>query len=197
MLIFRIRRRLALPLIRLVQRVRIFWYSALSTNRVIGTPVLYQPLQAVGNGQIRFASSVRIGVFPSPCFLNSYAYIEARGRQSKVTIGAGTWINNGFKCIAEHKSITIGENCIFGTNIEILDSDFHGLGLDERGVSKPEWAQSVILEDNVFVGSNARILKGVRIGAGSVIANSSLVIGDIPSMVVAGGVPAKVIRTIS
>lgn len=190
----RIRRRLAHFTIRLVQRARILWYALLSTNSAVGQPVLYQPMQTVGNGSIRFDSNVRIGVFPSPGFLDSYAYIEARKQTARVKMGAGTWINNGFRCIAEHSSITIGENCLIGANVEILDSDFHGLSLHQRHLSKSEWAAAVILEDNVFVGSNVRILKGVKIGAGSVIANSSVVVSDIPPMVIAAGIPAKVIR---
>ena len=197
MLIARLRRRLAQVAMRIVQRVRIIWYAALSTNAAVGRPVLHQPLQISGRGTIRFQPNVRIGVFPSPGFLDCYAYIEARNPRAQISFGSGTWINNGFRCIAEHSSISIGENCLIGTSVEILDSDFHGIGLHERGISKPEWAAPVVLEDNVFVGSNVRILKGVRNGAGSVIANSSVVIADVPPRVVAAGVPAKVIRSIA
>lgn len=192
----RIRRRLALIAIQIVQRVRIVWYAALCTNISLGRPVLYQPLQLAGLGNITFKPNVRIGVFPSPEFLSSYAYIEARNPSAQVQLGSGTWINNGFRCVAEHSSITIGENCLIGANVEILDSDFHGLGLHERGLSMPEWAAPVVLEDNLLIGSNVRILKGVRIGKGSVIANSSVVIEDIPPMAIAAGMPAKVIRSI-
>jgi maltose O-acetyltransferase len=88
----------------------------------------------------------------------------------------------------------IGANCHIGANVEILDSDFHGLRIEERSISKPEWAAPVVIEERVFVGSNVRILKGVRIGMGAVIANSSLVTSDIPPMGVAAGIPAKIIR---
>lgn len=179
------------------QRSRILWYSVLSNNRITGSPVLSQPLQAVGRGTIRFEPGVHIGVFPSPGFLDGYAYIEARHEGARVSIGAGTWINNGFRCVAEHTSISIGANCLIGANVEIIDSDFHGLRPEDRGQSKVGWAAPVAIEDGVFLGSNVRIMKGVRVGAGSVIANSSVVISDIPAMVVAAGVPAKVIRTIS
>ncbi|WP_240125138.1 acyltransferase [Thermomonas alba] len=197
MLILKIRRRLALVAILIVQKLRIAWYFLLSTNRVSGHPVLHQPLQAAGAGVISFESSVRLGVFPSPGFLDSYAYIEARSPNAMVILGAGTWVNNGFRCIAEHSSIRIGRGCLIGANVEILDSDFHGIAPAERGISKPEWAAPVVVEDNVFIGSNVRILKGVRIGAGAVIANSAVVIADIPPMVVAAGIPAKVIRPIA
>lgn len=197
MLIVKVRRRIAPIVIRLIQQFRIMWYRGLSTGAVIGCPLLLQPLQAVGSGSIHFCSNVHVGVFPSPGFLDTYAYVEARNGTASVYFGSGTWINNGFRCIAEHTSITIGENCLIGANVEILDSDFHGLGLHERGISRPEWAAPVVLENNVFVGSNARILKGVRIGEGAIIANSSVVIADVPPMVVEAGVPAKVIRSIT
>lgn len=196
MILFKIRRRLVLLAIRVVQLLRVTWYRVLSTNRVHGAPVLHQPLQAVGSGDISFDRNAHIGVFPSPGFLSTYAYIEARKPSAVVRIGEGTWINNGFCCIAEHSSISIGANCLIGANVEVLDSDFHGLRLDERSMSKPEWAAPVVIEDRVFVGSNVRILKGVRIGMGAVIANSSLVTSDIPPMTVAGGIPAKVLRTL-
>lgn len=197
MLIFKIRRKLALIAILIIQKIRVVWYLLLSTNRFFGRPILNQPLQVAGAGIISFDPNVRIGVFPSPRFLDGYSYIEARNPSARVTLGAGTWINNGFCCIAEHSSICIGRNCLIGPNVEILDSDFHGLAIAERSVSRPEWAAPVVLEDNVFVGSNVRILKGVRIGAGAVIGNSSVVISDIPPAVVAAGVPAKIIRPIA
>ena len=194
MILLKVRRRLAFLAIRMVQRLRATWYWCLSTNRVEGKPVLHQPLQVAGWGKIKFNRNVRIGVFPSPGFLETYAYIEARNPSATVQIGENSWINNGFRCICEHTSVSIGANCLIGANVEILDSDFHGLRIEERGMSKPEWASPVILEDRVFIGSNSRILKGVKIGAGAVVANSSLVIADVPAMAVVGGVPAKLLR---
>ena len=197
MLIFKIKRRISLLLIRSVQLVRVVWYSLLSTNRFLGHPMRYQPMQVAGRGKIAFEPNVKIGVFPSPGFLNSYAYLEARNETASITVGGGTWINNGFRCIAEHTAVVIGKDCLIGANVEILDSHFHGLKVQERGLSKPEWASSVDVGDNVFLGSNVRILKGVSIGSGAVVANSSVVINDIPANVIAAGVPARVIRELA
>ena len=197
MLIYKIKRRISLLLIRSVQHARVFWYSLLSTNRFYGSPARYQPVQVVGLGKIAFESNVRIGVFPSPGFLDSYAYLEARHETASITVGSGTWINNGFRCIAEHTAVVIGRNCLIGANVEVLDSDFHGLKVQERGISRPERASPVYVGDNVFLGSNVRILKGVSIGNGTVVANSSVVIGDIPANVIAGSAPAKVIRELA
>lgn len=150
----------------------------------------------MGRGTINIEKGVKIGVTSSPHFLNGCAYIEARHLGALVEIGENTWINNSFSCIAHYSQISIGRNCLIGTNVEIIDSDFHGLRLEERTSFRPELASPVVIEDWVFIGSNARILKGVRVGRGAVIANSSLVISDVPPNAVAGGVPAKVIRVL-
>jgi acetyltransferase-like isoleucine patch superfamily enzyme len=190
------RRKLARIAFRLIQLTRILIYRWLSDANVQGKPTLHQPLQAVGLGAIEFAGGVSIGVFPSPQFFSTYAYIEARNCSAKVSIGEGTWINNGFSAIAEHTSITIGRRVLIGTNVEVFDSDFHGIRVEDRMASRAEWAKPVVIEDDVFLGSNVRVMKGVTIGRGSVIANSSLVVSDVPPGSVAGGNPARVIKAV-
>jgi len=194
LLLHKIRLRLFPKFLRLAQLPRIVKYGLLSNCKIVGKPYLNQPAQLVGRGEIVFEGRVTIGVFPSPYFFNGYAYIEARNPGSKVIIGNGTWINNNFVAISEHKSITIGENVFIGTFVEIFDSNFHGLEPDRRCISNPEEACPVIIEDNVFIGSNVKILKGVTIGRDSVIANGSIVTKSIPAGVVAGGNPARVLK---
>ena len=181
---------------KLIQSPRIFVYRSLSGGRVQGSPTLYQPLQTAGFGVVEFSGQVKVGAFPSPFFFSTYTYIEARNVSSKISIGDGTWINNNFCAIAEHSSITIGKRVLIGTGVEIFDSDFHGLNIRDRGRSLADWAKPVAIEDDVFLGSNVRVLKGVTIGRGSVIANSSVVVMDIPPGVIAGGNPARLIRAI-
>lgn len=55
----------------------------------------------------------------------------------------------------------------------------------------------ITLEENVWIGANATVCGGVTIGEGSVIGAGSVVTHDIPSGVIAGGVPCKVIRPIT
>ena len=180
-----------------VQRVRIFFYYMLSNCKIEGRPFLHQPLLIIGKGVIKFSNDVKIGVIPSPFFYSTYAHIEARNLGSSITIGSGTWINNGFIAIAEYSSITIGRNCLIGAAVEILDSDFHGLQVEERAVSKPQWASPVVIGDDVFIGSNVKIMKGVHIGDGAVVANSSVVVKDVPARSISGGNPAKLIRMLT
>lgn len=197
MLLPKISSRLLGKILRLVQLPRILFYRILSNGTVFGHPSLLQPVQLVGEGEIHFIGRVTIGVFPSPYFLNGFGYIEARNPGARVTIGTGTWINNNFVAISEHKGITIGKNVIIGPFVEIYDSNFHGLEADRRHLSSPEEAAEVVIEDNVFIGSNVTVLKGVTIGRDSVIAHGSLVTRDIPPGVVAGGRPANVFRSLN
>ena len=55
-------------------------------------------------------------------------------------------------------------------------------------------AEDVVLGDRVWVGRNASLNKGARVGAGAIIGNSAVVTGAIPPGVIAAGAPARVIR---
>lgn len=189
-------RRLRYWLLRCAQLPRVLFYRCVSNNQVKGKPRRYQPLQCVGRGEVNIDDGVNVGVHASPLFLSTYAYLEARSPLASITIGTGTWLNNNFCAIAEHTSISIGKNCFIGANAEILDSDFHGMAVEDRRKSLAEWARPVVIQDDVFIASNVKILKGVTIGQGSIIANGSVVTKDVPAGAIAGGNPAKVIRSL-
>jgi acetyltransferase-like isoleucine patch superfamily enzyme len=195
-LIDKIAWRLRTWLIRCAQWHRVLFYRLISTNKVVGSFRRVQALQCAGTGVVSI-DRVSIGVRESPFFLSTYAYLEARHPTAKISIGAGTRINNNFCAIADHASIQIGRNCLIGANVEILDSDFHGLAVEDRGTSLAEWAQPVSIDDNVFIGSNVRIMKGVTIGNGSIIANGSVVTRSVEAGVIAGGNPAKILKVIA
>jgi acetyltransferase-like isoleucine patch superfamily enzyme len=179
---------------RIIQAPRIFFYRLISSSILVGNPTLNQPLLIIGCGKIKIPAGVSIGYFPSPSFFSTYAHVEARNSEAVIAIGVGTFINNNFSAIAEHTSITIGSNVLIGTNVEIIDSDFHGINRSERKLSKQEWAKPVTIEDEVFIGNNVRILKGVTIGRGAVIANGAVVVSCIPADSIAGGNPARIIE---
>lgn len=85
--------------------------------------------------------------------------------------------------------IKIGNDVFIGENVTIRDSDTHHIVNAPREVTEP-----IIIGDHVWIGINATILKGATIGSGSVIAAGSVVTKTIPEHVLAGGIPAKVIR---
>lgn len=115
----------------------------------------------------------------------------AVGPGAVLEIGASTFINYGCS-IASTLEVRIGPNCNIGTYVIMMDNDFHRLE-PERRHEMPASAP-IILEENVWLGARVIVLRGVRIGAGSVVAAGSVVTRDIPPRVIAAGMPAKVLR---
>jgi len=98
---------------------------------------------------------------------------------------AGLWnlgieIGGGFR----------GNNVLCGANVTITDFDWHS----SRYASE---SRPVIIHDNVWLGLNVTVLKGVEIGGNSIIGANSLVVTSIPANVIAAGNPCKVIKSIS
>lgn len=183
--------------VKIYQVPRILLFRFLSNNKIHGEPNRNQPIQVIGRGEITFKKNVSVGIFSSPLFFSSYAYIEARSKTASILIDENTWINNNFCAIAHRTNIRIGKNCLIGTSVQIFDSDFHALNYLERGNPDNVRVGSVCIGDNVFIGSSATILKGVNIGNGSVIASGAVVTQDIPDNAIAAGNPATVIKIIS
>jgi acetyltransferase-like isoleucine patch superfamily enzyme len=100
--------------------------------------------------------------------------------------------NCGFSgvVIGAFKLIRLGNNVRCGANVLITDSDWH---FDDPRAGEP---QQIIIEDNVWLGVNVVILKGVTIGQNSVIGANSVVTKSVPENVIAAGNPCKVIKTI-
>ncbi|AJY77772.1 hypothetical protein VN24_15575 [Paenibacillus beijingensis] len=109
---------------------------------------------------------------------------------ARLTIGDNVFFNYGLDIGCTH-SITIGSNTIIGPMVNVIDSNFHPVDVEDRSRSK-----TIVIEENVWIGRGAVILPGVTVGAGSVVAAGSIVTRDIPPSVLAGGTPAKVIREI-
>lgn len=104
-------------------------------------------------------------------------------------------IEIGDKCgfsgvtIGAHEKIIVGNNVLCGANVTITDFDWHSSRYASE--SKP-----VIIHDNVWLGLNVTVLKGVEIGCNSIIGANSLVVSSIPANVIAAGNPCKVIKFI-
>ena len=191
-----LRRLLAKLILKYFQRIRIFISKALSTNNnLIGKPNILQPVIFEGLGKIVIDDTVTLGYTTSPLFYDTSIYIEARGKDSSVKIGKNSYINNGARIVCDKTSIVFGSNLLIGINFEIMDSNFHGIHPEKRRDSDYT-CLPVVIEDNVFIGNNVTVLKGVTIGKNSVIANSSVVVKSIPPDSIAGGNPAKVIKTV-
>lgn len=117
---------------------------------------------------------------------------------SKIIIGHYVGLN-GTSITARSRTIQIDDNVMIAANVSILDSDFHVIYPPVGRLTNPgfEFDQDIRIHNNVWIGTRSIILKGVTIGENSVIAAGSVVTKSIPPNVVAGGVPAKVIRKLN
>lgn len=124
-------------------------------------------------------------------------------QNSKLKIGNNTGISSA--CILVKESITIGNNVKIGGDCILMDTDAHNLNYeirngtitDEKGESidcKTANSKPIIIEDDVLIGTRCIILKGVTIGARTIIGSGSVVTNSIPSDVIAAGNPCKVIK---
>jgi len=108
--------------------------------------------------------------------------------------------NSGFTGTAIYvsKKIVIGKYCNFGGNTTIWDTDFHPVEFKGRRNHDETKIKSapVIIGDNVFVGANSMILKGVTIGDRAIIGAGSIVFKDIPADEIWTGNPAKFLTKI-
>jgi galactoside O-acetyltransferase len=111
-----------------------------------------------------------------------------------VTIGDNTYINSNLTLVDDYK-ITIGKDVLIAPNVTISTTN-HPLHYKLRTQGQM-YCREVVIEDNVWIGSNAVICAGVTIGKGAVIGAGSVVTKDIPPMTLAFGVPCRAIRKIT
>lgn len=108
-------------------------------------------------------------------------------------------------CIAAYKKIIIGKHVFIAGGVTIVDTDFHPPDpaariADTIAIStvgnkslRPMFdAAPVIIEDDVWIGFNATILKGVTIGKGSIIQPGAVVLKSVPAGAIVSGNPAKI-----
>lgn len=108
----------------------------------------------------------------------------------RIEVGDGVFLNYGVS-LSAHQRVTIGDGCQIGSYACLMDNDYHQVA--DR--SKPAESAPIVLKNNVWLAVRVIVLKGVTIGANSVIGAGSVVTKDIPANCLAAGVPAKVIRS--
>lgn len=131
----------------------------------------------------------------------------ARNIQANITVEEGATLIIGnhvglsSPCIKATKSIMIGNNCVIGADTLLLDTDSHNvdylLRRDWVNDSKTAAKSAINIGDDVLIGTRCIILKGVNIGARTIIGAGSVVTKSIPSDCIAAGNPCKVIRYIN
>lgn len=108
-----------------------------------------------------------------------------------IHVGKNVFINSGCH-FQDQGGITIGDGALIGHNV-VLATINHDFDPARRGNNHPA---PIVIGKHVWIGANATVTPGVAIGDGAIVAAGAVVTNDVPQNVIAGGVPAKIIRSI-
>lgn len=122
-----------------------------------------------------------------------------------ISIGSRTFVGRGLFTIAE--KLTIGDDVMISWNVTIADHNSHSISFSERRhdvtdalVGRKDWEniriEPVVVQNKVWIGFGASILRGVSIGEGAVVAANSVVTKNVDAWTIVGGNPARELRRI-
>ncbi len=158
--------------------------------RVFGMPIIQKHLgsRVVLGDYLELRSSRR----SNPLCPHQPVVFATRARGAEITVGPHCGLT-GVVLVAEER-ISIGAHVLLGANVVICDTDFHPLDPGLRRTA-PQAGQHrpVVIEDDVFVGTQALILKGVQIGRGAVVGAGAVVSRNVAPFSIVAGNPARVI----
>lgn len=138
------------------------------------------------NNKIRFGKNVIIG---SGCSF----WME--GNNISIVIGDNTEFSRDIQINAQEDNsmIIIGSDCMFSNTITIRTSDSHPI-YDLETNERLNNARNVIIGNHVWIAPNSKVMKGVKIGDGSIIGSDTMVTKSIEKNVLAVGHPAKPVK---
>ncbi|HDY85187.1 hypothetical protein LCGC14_0881120 [marine sediment metagenome] len=168
--------------------------------QLIRTRIFYRPARLIrfpifirGKKFIKFGVGFTTGVG---------VRLDALGSENKTQIEFGDGVQlNDYVHIGAIEKVVIGNNVLIASRVFISDHN-HGLyngdnehsSPDELPAVRPLFANPVIIEDRVWIGENACILPGVKIGSGAIIGAGSIVTKDVLAETIVAGNPARKIK---
>lgn len=114
----------------------------------------------------------------------------------EIALGDDVFIGNGCTFSAA-RLISVGSHCLISAGVRISDNDGHPVAAERRLAGEAISAEAVapvFLEENVWIGAEAIILKGVRIGRNAIVGAGAVVTDDVPADTVVGGNPARILK---
>jgi galactoside O-acetyltransferase len=126
-------------------------------------------------------------------YIGANCYFNADG--GKIEVGNSAAFNRGAHINAScGGKIVIGEHCLIGPGVIMRTADHDYSRIDIPMQNQGHNHEDIIIEDDVWIGANTVVLKGVHIGRGAIIGAGAVVTKSIPSMAIAVGIPAKPLR---
>ncbi len=181
-----------------------FWFKLIGVKHGNGMKV-YDKVYVLGKGNITIGDDFKFtsGSSINPICRNICGTMFVPFPESSIEIGDRVGMSSA--CLWAKERITIGNDVNIGGDCLIMDNDAHPINYlqrrrsYEKEVGMENYRQKIgtapiEIGDDVWIGARCQILKGVHIGARSIIAAGSVVTKDVPADCIAGGNPAKVIR---
>lgn len=128
-----------------------------------------------------------------------FFWFDPDGFYSYRNISVGNYVNLGIKprLIAELSKIEIGNGVMFGPEVMVIGGG-HNIGHIGKFMSSVSMKTGnedlgVVIQDDVWIGARAIVLRGVTVGRGAVVGAGSLVTKSVPPYAIVGGNPARII----
>lgn len=159
--------------------------------KLVGWPFIFKFKDA--NILIGDRVNINSGFFSNLLGLYQRTIIIAKNSSS---IKIGNNVGMSGVTIYAWKRIVIGDNCVIGANVKIVDNDFHPIEAQKRNMNLLDavGVEDIVIGDNVFIGMNSVILKGTVLGDNCVVGAGSVVSGIYEEGAVIVGNPAKIIK---
>jgi maltose O-acetyltransferase len=141
-----------------------------------------------GPGRVIFGDDVNAWAHAEKNVLITYT------PDSVIVVGSGTRLNGAG--LMAYTRIEIGPRCILGSTL-LFDSDFHPLDPARRhDTHAPVQCAPIVIGENVWLGGQSAVLKGVTLGENSVVAFRAVVAENVPPNVVVAGNPARIVKAL-
>jgi len=195
------------PVVRTTYRAGVFLVElwALAWKILWVGPVLKSVCSELGRGlraerlpYMRGKGRLAMGEYVNLSGRSCFYFMAGMPELPEIRIGDRTFVGNGCT-LAAARSITVGRHCLLSAGVRIHDNDGHPLDADRRRAGEPitvDEAAPVVIEDNVWIGARAIVLKGVTIGENAIVGTAAVVTRDVPPNTTVAGNPAKVVGSV-
>lgn len=147
-----------------------------------------------GQGQVTIGEQFSFGYRYGGGYHGALCEIQPRTKEAIIKIGKNIATNNGVVIVSAGR-IDIGDNCLIGQDVLIIDYDAHSINPDERRTSIGN-IKSINIGNNVWIGSRVVILPGTKVGNNCVVGAGAIVKGEFPDNTIIAGNPAIIVKTL-
>ena len=161
--------------------------------RVLGMPII----QRHRASEILLGDGLSLRSWPrtNPLVPHHPVVLATRTAEASIHVGKGCGFTG--TTIVATAGIRIGDRVQVGANVSIVDTDFHPLHPEDRARDfNAGRCAPIYIQDDVFIGMDSLILKGVTIGEGSVVGAGSVVTRDVSSNTIVAGNPAREVGSV-